>query len=219
METSTMPNKDRWTWAALYLSLSLFIFAALPFHSASALTSRSGTPPPDFRDFIHQVQNGEADVLRGVYAPGVFALPVTQQPAQDPNYVSNRNGEATEFSLASQYGNVGLLAHNTLSGRSFSELAAGQEVRLVYGDGNIEYFVVTEVLKFQALQPKSTWSRFRPMNGAEELSAGQVFERVYSGDRHVTFQTCIRAYGDWNWGRLFVLAMPLPQRGGRLPAR
>jgi hypothetical protein len=203
-------KKDQLARAALNLNLSLLVFAAIFFHPASALTKfPGGNTLPTFTDFVKQVQNGEANVLRGVYVPGVLALPVTQQPTGNPNYVSDKMGEATQFATASQYGNIGLLAHNTLSGESFSQLAAGQEVRLVYGDGNVEYFIVSEVLRFQALQPKSAWSRFRNTRGGEVLSTAEMFERVYAGDRHVTFQTCIRAYGDWNWGRLFVLATPV----------
>jgi len=40
------------------------------------------------------------------------------------------------------------------------------------------------------------------------LTAEQLFNRVYRGDRHVTFQTCIDANGDISWGRLFVIAIP-----------
>jgi len=35
-----------------------------------------------------------------------------------------------------------------------------------------------------------------------------MFKRVYTGDRHVTFQTCIYAEGTSSWGRLFVVAVP-----------
>jgi len=163
---------------------------------------------PTFTEFSKPVQNGQADVLRGVYVSNVLALPVAQQPADNSNYISDHNDEATQFSPASQYGNVGVLAHNHLAGRSFSKLALGQEVRLVYGNGNVEYFVITEVLRYQALQPKDPWSSFRNLDNDEVLTAEQLFNRVYLGDHHVTFQTCIAANGVLSWGRLFVLAMP-----------
>ena len=35
-----------------------------------------------------------------------------------------------------------------------------------------------------------------------------MFKRVYAGDRHVTFQTCIQEEGISSWGRLFVVAVP-----------
>ena len=163
---------------------------------------------PSFPDFSKSVRNGEADTLRGVYVPNVLALPVIQQPADDSYYVSDQNGEATQFSIASQYGNIGLLAHNNLSGKLFSELGPGQEVRLVYGDGRVEYFVVKHILRFQALQPESISSAFRNLDKDETLSAGEMFNRAYVGESRVVFQTCIEAEGSASWGRLFVVAMP-----------
>ena len=161
-----------------------------------------------FAEFNKSVQNGEADVLRGVYVPDVLALPVVQQPANKPYHVSNRDGQITQFAIASQYGNTGLLAHNTLSGRLFSQLAMGQEVRLVYGDGKVEYFVITQSLRFQALQPDSVSSSFQNLDRSETLTAGQMFNRAYTGESRVVFQTCIAAEGNPSWGRLFVIAVP-----------
>ena len=162
----------------------------------------------NFAGFNISVQNGEADVVRGVYVQNVLALPVVQQPADKPYHVSNHNGEVTQFSVAAQYGNVGLLAHNTLSGSLFSQIAPGQEVRLVYGDGRVEYFEVAQILRFQALEPKSTSSSFRNLDEDETLSSGEMFNRAYAGERHLVFQTCITGEGNVSWGRLFVLAVP-----------
>jgi len=206
-----MMLKDQFTRVALNLTLLVFVLAALLFNPDSVpAMGNAESALPNFTDFVKQVQNGEANMLRGVYVPNVLALPVAQQPADDPNYVSSKDGEATQFSTASQYRNVGLLAHNNLSGKSFLQLTVGQQVRLVYGDGKVENFIVTEILHFQALQPKSLSSAFRSVNSDEVLSAQQMFNRVYSGARHVTFQTCIKENGKWDWGRLFVLAMPIP---------
>lgn len=166
---------------------------------------------PSLADFSKSVQNGKAEVLRGVYVNDVLALPIIQQPSGNPGFVSNNDGEITQFGMPSQYGNIGLLAHNHLSGKSFSQLAVGQEVRLVYGDGKTQIFVITEVLRFQALQPTSPYSSFRNLNKDETLTAEQMFKRVYLGDRHVTFQTCVESYGNSSWGRLFVIAVPKVQ--------
>ncbi len=164
--------------------------------------------PSDFARFSKSVQDGEAGVLRGVYVQNVLALPVVQQPANDPYYVSTRDGEVTQFSMVSQYGNIGLLAHDTLSGRFFSDLATGQEVRLVYGDGQVDYFTVEQILRFQALDPDSITSSFRNLDRNEVLSAGGMFNRAYVGGRRLVFQTCIDANGNASWGRLFVVAVP-----------
>ena len=143
-----------------------------------------------------------------MYVDKVLALPIVQQPSGNAGYVSNTDGEATQFRMASQFGSIGLLAHNLLSGKSFSALTTGQEVRLVYGDGHIEYFVIKEVLRYQALQPNSPYSSFKNLTKDETLTAEQMFKRVYFGDRHLTFQTCIEAEGNLSWGRLFVIAVP-----------
>ena len=199
---------------SLNATLLLAIFASLFFNPIPAQALGTDEALPDFADFSKKVQNNQANVLRGVYVPEVLAFPVVQQPAGSPGYVSPTDGEITQFGLASQYGNVGLLAHNTMSGRFFSQLAVGQDVRLVYGDGKVEYFVITQVLSFQALQPTSPYSSFRDLNNNDNYTAQQLFKIVYQGDRHITFQTCIEAEGNLSWGRLFVIAEPRPQYSG-----
>jgi len=194
----------------LNTSLFLAIFVSLFFNPISALAASL----PSFLDFSKSVQSGDANVLRGVYASNVMALPVVQQPSGNAGYVSNNDGEITQFRMATQFGNIGLLAHNHLSGKSFSQLTVGQEIRLVYGDGHVEYFVVTEVLRYQALQPTSPYSSFSNLDKDETLSAEGMFKRVYFGDRHVTFQTCIEKDGELSWGRLFVIAVPKSEFAG-----
>lgn len=192
--------------------LLLLILASLFVHPGAALADDSNEASlPTFMDFSNSVQNGQASVLRGVYTRDVFALPVVQQPSGSPGYVSSYDGLVTQFGMAAQYGTIGLLAHNHLAGRSFSGLAVGQEVRLVYGDGRVERFVISEVLEYQALQPTSPYSSFRDLASDEVLSAQQMFQQVYQGERHITFQTCIDAEGNPSWGRLFVIAVPDPQ--------
>jgi len=205
-----MALKDKNTRFTLSLSLLLFTLAVLLLNPVSALAMSNTASLPTFVDFSKSVQNGQKDVLRGVYVDKVLALPIVQQPSGNAGYVSSIDGEATQFKMASQYGNVGLLAHNLLSGKSFSGLTVGQEVRLVYGDGHIEYFIIKEVLRYQALQPSSPYSSFKNLNKDETLTAEQMFKHVYFGDRHLTFQTCIEAEGNLSWGRLFVIAAPKP---------
>lgn len=196
-------------------SLLLLVLASLLLDPIPALaTGKDESPLPAFADFSKSVQNGEAGALRGVYVPETLALPVVQQPRGNAAYVSPYDDEATQFRMAAQYGTVGLLAHNYLSGRHFSQLEIGQEVRLVYGDGRVETFVVTEILRYQALQPTSPYSSFRSLDRDETLTAEQMFKRVYFGDRRVAFQTCIEAEGNLSWGRLFVIAIPKSEHTG-----
>jgi hypothetical protein len=147
--------------------------------------------------------------VQSVHVDGVLDLPVVQQPKGDTNYVSSKNGELTQFAAVSQYGNLGILAHNYLSGRAFSRLVVGQVVHVLYDNGETESFVISEILRYQALDPKSPYSSFQNLDDESEvLSVGQMFERVYEGDRHLTFQTCIAQAGVSSWGRLFVVAIP-----------
>lgn len=195
--------------------LLLVIFISHFFNPVSAGALGNGeTTLPDFREFVKTVKNNNTDVISGVYVPDVLALPIVQQPADKAGYVSFNDGEITQFGMPSRFGNVGLLAHNNLSGRFFTQLAVGQEVRLIYGNGKIEYFVISEILRYQALQPTSPYSSFRNLTGNETLIAEQMFKRAYTGDRHVTFQTCIEANGNFSWGRLFVIALPKSQYSG-----
>jgi len=197
------------TRTALYLNSLVLLFTSLFLNPRpTQAIGASQNILPSFSDFSRSVQNGKANELRGVYVPNVLALPIVQQPADNPYYVSSHKGEATQFSIASQYGNVGLLAHNNLSGIFFSQLTVGQEVSLVYGDGKVEHFVVAHVLRFQALQPESVSSSFRNLDRNEVLSSGDMFNRAYVGERRVVFQTCIKAEGNASWGRLFVSAVP-----------
>ena len=204
-----MTLKSQTARITLNASFLALFFISLFFQPVPALAAGdSGAAIPAFSDFSKSVQNGKAADLRGVYVPDVLALPVIQQPSNNAGYVSTKNGEVTQFGMASQFGNVGLLAHNHLSGKLFSQITAGQEVRLVYGDGKVETFIVTEILQYQALRPNSPYSDFRGVSDGKTLTAEQMFKRVYFGDRHVTFQTCIEKDGNLSWGRLFVVAIP-----------
>src|SRR5690242_14771321 len=107
------------------IKLNLLVFALAIFFIPLGLIPRVGyskSAIPNFQDFYDPIQNGEVGALRGVYVPNVLALPIVQQPANEPYYVSSQDGEVTQFSAVSRYGNIGLLAHNNLSGKSFSKL-------------------------------------------------------------------------------------------------
>ena len=193
--------------AASFLALGL----ALWFSTTSAgATGNVSARPSVFRSDSLPVPSDQGEViLLGVRIDDGRELPVVQQPQESPNYVSKKNGEVTQFASAARFGNIGLLAHNYLSGRSFSSLRIGQEIHLVYSDGTMESFVVAEILRYQALEPKSPYSSFQNLANPDEiLTVGQMFDRAYLGDRHVTLPTCISAGGNASWGRLFILAMP-----------
>jgi hypothetical protein len=202
----------------LALDISFLFFLFLP-GSTGEVKARSSS----FKGFSNNALISEpSPILRRISFMDTVALPVVQQPEGNTNYVSSNDGEVTQFAAAARHGNIGLLAHNYLSGSSFSQLEIGHEIRVDYGDGRSEEFVVTEILRYQALDPKNPYSSFINMeNSQETLTVKQMFDRAYLGDHHLTLQTCIAAEGISSWGRLFIIAVPKTESlgMGRYPAQ
>jgi hypothetical protein len=192
-------------------SLKVFVLAVLlaglliPFMPARAA---DGVTIPAFSDFVTTVTNGQVGVVRGVYVPNVMAYRVVTQSADNPGFVSQTAGVVTQFSMAEQYNVTGLLAHKNLAGASFSNLVVGQEIRIVFGDGRVAIYMVSQAIRLQALQPLSENSDFLDLSTNSTYSAGAIFKMFYQGGDHVTFQTCILRDGNSSWGRLFVTAVP-----------
>jgi hypothetical protein len=190
------------------------IFVIVTFTCINLLQVPSGAAKtdglPNFADFITTVVDGNSSAVRGVYVPGVLAFPVLQQPANDAGAVSKQDDEVTQFSAAAANNVIGLLAHNTLAGTHFSELKLGGEIRIVYGDGRVEFFLVNQISRFKALEPLSVFTNFVDVKSNLNYSTAEIFNMFYKGGYHVTFQTCIYKNGDASWGRLFITAFPAP---------
>jgi len=190
------------------ISLFVLIVLAFPAHAVWADSPAVTTALPNLSSFASSIQNGEGKVIRGAYADGLFALPILQQPGNNAAFVSTVDNTLTQFGMASQFGNVGLLAHNYLSGQFFFQLTIGMVIQLVYGDGRIETYQVTHIYRYRATSPNSVSSDFVDLDTQKTLTASQLFTNVYKGSRHVTFQTCITQDGNSSWGRYFVIAEP-----------
>jgi hypothetical protein len=182
--------------------------------TATHWMARPGAPSMpsvvDLETFVKHVGDGQSGVIRGVFVPGQFALSVVQQPEHNATFVSNKRDLVTQFEKAARNGVTGLLAHNFLSGRLFYQLAAGQEVFVVYGDGAIQRYRVTGIFRFQKLNPASLRSNLVDLSSGEMLTTAQVFNRFYRGDHHLTFQTCLEQGERRDWGLTFFLATPIP---------
>ena len=194
----------------LSVSLLALVFISL---IPTPVKADTGNAPalPHLSSFITNISNSNAGELRGIYIPGVMAFPVIQQPGDNAGFVSTEADSVTQFGMVNQFGNIGLLAHNNLAGINFFSLTQGQLVYLVYGNGEISTFIITEVLHYQAYEPYNVYTYFRDLDSGLEYSAEDVFRKVYMGERHVTLQTCIAENGVGSWGRLFVIAIPLTQ--------
>lgn len=148
------------------------------------------------------------DDINGVYLGENHFLHVVNQPANNPEYVSDISGTATSFQSASRYGNIGLIAHNYLSGRYFYELKIGDRVYVMDGFQQRRSYRVTAIHKYQALNPHSSRSNFIDLETGQIQSVKDVFNRIYTGDHHLVLQTCIEKGNIKEWGRLFIMAEP-----------
>ena len=175
---------------------------------------RSARLSRQFRNFIDDVYTGQPDVVTGLFVNEEFAMDVLQQPANNPGYISSYENTVTEFSMARDYGTIGMLAHNYLAGDQFNSLEIGDVIYLVFGDGSFEPYTIAESLSYQALQPNSPYSNFVNLDNPEEfLSAADLFYSIYGQEDTLVLQTCIENEGIDSWGRLFIVAIP-----GVLPA-
>ncbi len=168
-------------------------------------------PPVEskFDAFYADLPFTNTDEIIAVYSDDGIALDVFQQPANTPGYIEPRLGTATEFEYASRFNNIGILAHNYLSGYDFFQLEHGSVVTVVYGNGKTAKYEVTTIKQYQALSPDSLYSDFIDLYSGKQLTSSQLFAEVYTGDHHLTLQTCIAQGNEDSWGRHFVIATPL----------
>jgi hypothetical protein len=210
MKDIFMASKDQLTQLknrtfASVLFCILFCTLALP---VQVYAKEIPNPLPNLNTFIETVKDGNASALRGVYVSNVMALGIVQQPVGNPGYVSTTESVATQFSIATEVGNIGLLAHNTHAGSLFSNIRQGDLIILVYGDGHIESFMTNSIQSYQALDPLNPYSEFKGLETQISVTAEELFNSVYRGEYHLTLQTCIENNGNTSWGRLFIMATP-----------
>jgi hypothetical protein len=180
----------------------------LPLIASGGVTAPAPQPSA-FEALVASVTNGQADVVTGAYVADVLALAVTQQPVNDPAYVSSAPDVATQFQMAEIFGVTGLLAHNSAAGANFFGLAVGQEAQIIYGDGTVQRYHISRIERFQALDPDNPSTDFVDLQTGATLSAADVFNQVYTDAGNLVFQTCIANNGNASWGRLFVVAEPV----------
>lgn len=160
-------------------------------------------------NFAQSLVDGNSNTIRGLYVGDKFAFPVVQQPSGNAGFVSTTENVITDFAMPRKYGVTGLLAHNYLAGGEFFSLEIGDLIQVVYGDGNIQMYRVSDIQSYQALSPNSAGSNFVDLQTSEKLTATQLFKRVYMGSHHLTLQTCIQQGSEDSWGRLFIIADPV----------
>ncbi len=207
-------NNQKWVVVVigLFALLSYFVFHPTRYIPVTGKTQIEGNTEfqlPEFDIFTNAVTNGDANAVRGVYAPGVLALRVLQQPKGDYTYVTSMAGVVTQFMPAATTGVTGLVAHNYLAGEKFSLLEIGQFVDIVYGDGSVKRYLIDDAFRYQALDPDNPYSDFIELESKQHFTSTEVYNMHYRSTDQVTFQTCISNGDSLEWGRLFVIAVPL----------
>ncbi len=195
---------------AFALPTAVIPVTGLPASEAPNAVAPVNLPAPiePYEAFVTRVMDGTPTV-RGVYVDGLFALDVVQQSFGGPGYVDANVGTATQFEYASYFDVIGLLAHNYLSGAEFFKLTLGTQIKVVYGNGYVQTYVVDEIQHYQAINSQDSRSPLVDLFTGVVLDASSVFQRHYMGNHKVTFQTCIEHAGDPYWGRAFISASPL----------
>jgi hypothetical protein len=189
------------------------IFSPLP----TVFADTSSSAPSGFSStlqslelFAQSVVNGRSQQLVGIYSPNVMSFSVVQQPAGNSAYVCTKANALTQFAAASNYGSTGLLAHNTLAGAYFYNLKIGDVLSVIYGDGSIKLFEVSQVQMYQALDPYSPYSNFADLsNPGAILTSTELFYRTYGLGNVLVLQTCLSRNGNDSWGRTFIIASPI----------
>jgi hypothetical protein len=187
--------------------------AELEFDGSVDIASLINVPEsalPNLTAYVRSLQNGNGKTPVGVYIPGQWAFPISQQPSNNPGFVSSNPEIVTQFSLATQYNTIGLLAHNHLAGSSFFDLSQSKRVALIYGDGSVKYYQVKAIDRYRALSPNSPYSSFEDLDEPGTIiSVTELFNRIYAPGNQMVLQTCIESNGNLSWGRLFVTATPI----------
>ena len=198
------------TKLSIIIILLMFFISYLPTPVGALSGSVSPSQLPNLVFVNDSHENEQPKGLRELNIKNLISLQITQQPAENINFVTPLPNYVTEYQTASTYGTIGLLAHNYLAGRYFFEILPGQEIELVYRDNRTERFVVTQVKKYQALSPNSPSSDFTDLSTGEYFTASQLFKKVYKKQTgHLVLQTCIYADQNPTWGRLFIIAEPI----------
>ena len=113
--------------------------------------------------------------------------------------VNQRTAPTYDDYVARYLPNV-FIAHNALDGQYFGEIKIDAMIR--YYDGTWTDYKVTDILQMQAIPPDSITAIL--FDGVNSYSATWVHNNIY--DKDLVLQTCIYKDGNWNWGRLFIVA-------------
>lgn len=188
------------------LLVGIFVGIYFLYKIPNPVMDRTAAPQPAFESFVATETNGSYS-LTGVYAPGLFAFPLTPFDASghitdSDNLVMYWQSNQTTF----------LEAHASLAGEHFKYLSAGQEIRIVFGTGDVKVYHVSNVEHYQVIVAPDGTNRYVADSGAGVSYSYYDFLVAHLGNDQVVLITCIGkdVDGSWNssWGRLVITAKP-----------
>ena len=186
------------------------ILLVMVFLSLSILINNNSYIIPVSGDSSTQTLDMQDSTSNTLQLPNGKQFLVAGQPGNNIGYVSNMPDVVTKFQQAEKLGSFGLIAHNYLSGEEFFNLEIGDEIAISNEDGiDSDTFRVVEIKQYQALQPTSIHSQFRSLENDEIISAHELSQAIYGQNGYMILQTCIENDGNFEWGRLFVIAEPV----------
>lgn len=134
---------------------------------------------------------------------GLFCGQVVQ--LEQPTQVSEEPYALTDFAAVRPFGNIGILAHSDLLGAYFLRIPVGREIVTYMADGSQKRYKVVDIQRYDAIDYLNIRSDFIDLATGKRLTVDETFNHVFGGDRRLVLQTCEGA-----WGRLFVIARPMP---------
>ena len=99
----------------------------------------------------------------------IWIIAIVDQPADQWNWISDQSGQATIFTLPAEWGTIGLLAHDYLSGKLFYDARVGD---MIIYNGQI----------YQVAETRSI---------GEDYSRPQAFNEIYLIPNRLILQTCL----------------------------
>ena len=154
---------------------------------------------------------------KSIQIGGKPVLPMVEEPRGQRGYVSSDPKVVTHFGLAEQQGLYGFTAHNYLAGKNFFSLKVGQFIKVQDEDGVEHIYSVTEIQKYQAVDPRSVRSDFVDLVDKKSYNPTELFKRVFTGQHRLILQTCIAKGKETEWGSMFIIAKPEKKRSARTP--
>jgi hypothetical protein len=189
----------------LIISIAFFLSNTFSVHASSEGSLKL---PDGMEQYLEQLRNDDEDYTGVIYAPGVFAFPIISQPENNDLYVSIKRDLVTLFSAATVNGVTGLLAHNFLAGAHFYDLQIGQEIWLVEDETDVRGYQITDIQQYQRVD-RLDGDIFIDLETQTSLDTSEIFDRYYTGEPHLTLQTCLENEGDPSWGLTFIVAEPI----------